>query len=63
MERYGFDFAVTYIGVNIWPRTACYLPVQSIKSLHQLIDYAREHRKEITLSTKDGSDRFSDHEF
>ena len=31
MERYGIDFAVTYNGQYILPRTAYCLPVQSIK--------------------------------
>lgn len=55
MERYGFDFAVTYNGQYILTKDRVLFtsPIDK-KSLHQLIDYAREHRKEIALGTKDG---------
>ena len=55
MERYGFDFAVTYNGQYILTKDrVLYTSPIDKKSLHQLIDYAREHRKEIALGTKDG---------
>ena len=55
MERYGFDFAVTYNGQYILTKDRVLFtsPIDK-KSLHQLIDYAREHRKEIALGSKDG---------
>lgn len=55
MERYGFDFAVTFNGQYIFTqdRVLFTSPIDK-KSLHQLIDYAHEHRKEIALGTKDG---------
>ena len=48
MERYGFDFAVTHNGQHILTKDRVLFtsPIDK-KSLHQLIDYAREHRKEI----------------
>lgn len=53
MERYGFDFAVTYNGQYILTKDRVLFtsPIDK-KSLHKLIDYAREHRKEIALGTK-----------
>ena len=64
MERYGFDFAVTYNGQYILTKDRVLFtsPIDK-KSLHQLIDYAREHRKGNCSRYQGWGIRFSDHEF
>ena len=55
IERYDFDFAVTYNGQYIFTKDKILSasPIDK-KNLHDLIDYAKKHRIEIALGTEDG---------
>ncbi|MFQ7256191.1 MAG: Cof-type HAD-IIB family hydrolase [Streptococcus sp.] len=55
IERYDFDFAVTYNGQYIFTKDKVLSasPIDK-KNLHDLIDYAKKHRIEIALGTEDG---------
>ena len=55
IERYDFDFAVTYNGQYIFTKDKVLSasPIDK-KNLHRLIQYAKKHRMEIALGTKDG---------
>jgi len=55
IERYDFDFAVTYNGQYIFTKDKVLSasPIDK-KNLHRLIQYAKKHRMEIALGIKDG---------